>query len=556
MVEISDQRMSDGLLGGARIFRLPSNAELGKPDDWYIYGTKPFPAWSLCLNSTAHTKPHGVLYHADQCPVCGVQGRRRQEAIRFVRACPGGHMDDVEWSRIVHSKGYCGHHRWFWWRGGGGALSQVEIECPQCGQKANLGDAYGREWPCSGRFPEREPLGASPERPGCSRPSVIVQRQASNLRIPELRTLFTIPPRHTDLHEKLSLTPIRAVLAVSPPGSLAVLSATLQKLEQQHMIGHDAVTTILAHPWEEIQQAVTDVSSSVPNGLQDLLSEEFHALIHASVHGVPYSPSGAANRSVVFEVNPARVRRFRGQNGRVFRVVPVSRLQTVTVQIGYRREVERSTTGGQTTPAQLVSVSFTDSGGQEWYPGVKFLGEGVFVMLDEKDGQHFPMYGKSVNRWLQAYRSSSTYDASVFRDTQRSELHPAFVWWHTLAHALIVAISLSAGYSSTSIRERIFLEVGTNTDRVRGGLILYTAHPGSDGSLGGLLALVPRFDDILRCALEHVRFCSNDPLCLEERFEPGKYGGAACYGCVLASETSCEHRNLWLDREVVLDNLP
>src|SRR5947209_1050402 len=34
--EISDQPMSEGLLGGARIFRLPSNAERQVSDSWYL----------------------------------------------------------------------------------------------------------------------------------------------------------------------------------------------------------------------------------------------------------------------------------------------------------------------------------------------------------------------------------------------------------------------------------------------------------------------------------------------------------------------------------------
>ena len=48
----------------------------------------------------------------------------------------------------------------------------------------------------------------------------------------------------------------------------------------------------------------------------------------------------------------------------------------------------------------------------------------------------------------------------------RYELHPLFVWWHTLSHSLIRAISNEAGYSSASIRERVYIEVrGDGTAR-------------------------------------------------------------------------------------------
>ena len=53
-LEISDSRMSEGILEGARVFRLPSNAELGKDDDTFLYRTKIFPEWNLCVNSNHH----------------------------------------------------------------------------------------------------------------------------------------------------------------------------------------------------------------------------------------------------------------------------------------------------------------------------------------------------------------------------------------------------------------------------------------------------------------------------------------------------------------------
>ena len=34
------------------------------------------------------------------------------------------------------------------------------------------------------------------------------------------------------------------------------------------------------------------------------------------------------------------------------------------------------------------------------------------------------------------------------------------------------------------------------------------------------------------------------------------YIGASCYGCTMNSETSCEHRNMWLDRNILLENIP
>jgi hypothetical protein len=112
---------------------------------------------------------------------------------------------------------------------------------------------------------------------------------------------------------------------------------------------------------------------------------------------------------------------------------------------------------------------------------------------------------------------------------------------------------VDSGYSSASIRERIFLDVDNETGEASGGLLLYTAQPGGDGTLGGLIALVPEFERVLERALYNLDSCSNDPLCGEEEFGPQKYNGAACYACALISETSCEHRNMSLDRKLLLE---
>jgi len=69
-----------------------------------------------------------------------------------------------------------------------------------------------------------------------------------------------------------------------------------------------------------------------------------------------------------------------------------------------------------------------------------------------------------------------------------------------------------------------------------------------------MVSLVTRFEDVLTRALQDVDTCSNDPLC-EEAPTIGA-DGAACYSCLFASETSCEHRNHGLDRLLLSGNLP
>ena len=91
------------------------------------------------------------------------------------------------------------------------------------------------------------------------------------------------------------------------------------------------------------------------------------------------------------------------------------------------------------------------------------------------------------------------------------------------------------------------------------GACVYTASAGAQGTLGGLVGTAPRFAQILRNALERLRICSNDPICADhepdERSGDRATHGAACHGCLLIAETSCEQRNDWLDRALVVPTL-
>jgi hypothetical protein len=124
---------------------------------------------------------------------------------------------------------------------------------------------------------------------------------------------------------------------------------------------------------------------------------------------------------------------------------------------------------------------------------------------------------------------------------------------------MITALSLDCGYSASAIRERIYAPCKSPTGGAGAsghGILLYTGTPGSEGSLGGLVEMGKNIGRHLERALELGRLCSNDPVCSqhdpadphEERF----LHGAACHGCLLIAETSCEHRNECLDRALVV----
>ena len=88
------------------------------------------------------------------------------------------------------------------------------------------------------------------------------------------------------------------------------------------------------------------------------------------------------------------------------------------------------------------------------------------------------------------------------------------------------------------------------------GILIYTAAPDSEGTLGGLVRM-GRSKDLERHldrALGEMQLCSSDPLCAdhEPEVDGSNLHGSACHACLFAPETSCERGNKYLDRSVLV----
>ena len=78
---------------------------------------------------------------------------------------------------------------------------------------------------------------------------------------------------------------------------------------------------------------------------------------------------------------------------------------------------------------------------------------------------------------------------------------------------------------------------------------------------GGAIGALARYGmgGLVQQALKTASFCSHDPVCASHkpRNRPTErwLEGAACHGCALVAETSCEMRNDYLDRALVVPTL-
>jgi len=533
-----EDRNASAQLNGGEIFEIPTNPQFDLSTAQPLFRTFRFPQWALC-------QQHTILYrlgaHGESnCPMCaGRVGDMQHEAIRFVRACPNGHLDDVDWRGTVHSGRACDGDTFDWIEETGSDLKSVQIRCRTCRAEASLLDIYYRTSACSGYFPEEGR--AEP----CDEEASVVLRSATSLRIAEVVTSVTIPPPALRIHTLLSQPAIgRGLLGLAASSkdpkrnlldNLRTISASLPD-----QIDPATIEEIERIPADEVAQAISDLlaPANVSKSMEQVKEEEFAALQDATERGYPLR----ASTGPLFEVDRNAVTRLTHRSGLSFRITPVKRLAVVMVQRGYRRPV-RGPTYPDGRPIPLVET-FYEKDGRRWYPGVKLQGEGIFIDLPSG----FPSFDeRRAELWLDLERRvTGLPEAYLF--------HPLFVWWHTLSHRIINALSIDSGYSSAAIRERVYFRYGPATHRPLGGLLLYTSQQGGDGSLGGLIALCEHteFCRVMAAAERNIDACSNDPLC-SEHLE--RNNGAACYACLLISETSCEFHNTYLDRLLLAQSL-
>ena len=102
----------------------------------------------------------------------------------------------------------------------------------------------------------------------------------------------------------------------------------------------------------------------------------------------------------------------------------------------------------------------------------------------------------------------------------------------------------------SSLQERLYV-----SESMQGFLI--SAYDGTDGYLGGLSKLcndLDKFQKILESALSRAKNCSLDPICYENEGQGiAQLNLAACHSCTLIPEVACELGNLFLDRQLVID---
>ena len=184
---------------------------------------------------------------------------------------------------------------------------------------------------------------------------------------------------------------------------------------------------------------------------------------------------------------------------------------------------------------------------EKWLPAAEVHGEGVFIEFNRDSIDAWlrdPELGALSQKYAQCYKEfceSKEWTVTTLRDAR-------YVLMHTFAHLLIKQMSMSSGYSSSAIRERIYF--GDDMS----GVLLYTGSADKEGSLGGLVELgnIDQLIVLMKDAFQEALVCTNDPECLNNVPAGNNSNGAACHSCCMISETACENGNRMLDRGLIV----
>ena len=184
---------------------------------------------------------------------------------------------------------------------------------------------------------------------------------------------------------------------------------------------------------------------------------------------------------------------------------------------------------------------------ERWLPAAEVNGEGIFIEFN-KDTLAAWLNSPAVKGLSQKYSDSYREFCESKGWTITVVRNAVYVLMHTFAHLMIKQMSMSSGYSSSAIRERIYFG-----DKMS-GILLYTGSSDKEGSLGGLVELgnIDQMTNLMRDAFQEALVCTNDPECMSNLPAGKNPNGAACHSCCMISETACENGNRMLDRGLVV----
>lgn len=531
-----------------------------------------FPQWLRCTGcnklaplstfdyrNTHPYRPDEACFEHVGCPGFGKGnkggGRRRALALpaRYLLACTNGHLDEFPYAMWVHRGQQCSQAEVPQLKMIESTISRgasATIECGSCGARRGMNEAQGTAGQaklpkCRGRHPHLDAF----ESDGCDAPSHLMLVGASNLWFPILQRVIVMPMDSGEKKQNLA-DRLKVVLG----DKLAKYAHDLETLRDvaDGKSDLDLKQVTDAALAEAVTSALTPkaVNSEAEEWTAvDLMAPEWNYLkldAAGDHHEDPVSGLTVRNRPL----DPCLPTT-------ISRVLAVEKLREATALLGFTRidEMDRI----EDEPRRRAPLSLAPP---TWVVATLNRGEGIFLELDENAVAAWEEKVEMSGLWqahVEAHRrnfANRLSETASVKDPDSQMPPPRYWLLHTLAHVLFREMAMSSGYGAASISERIYAWQETDRYPAAAGVLLLTTSSDSDGTLGGLVQLSEpaRLRRLVNAALHRAARCSSDPVCAHRTpHDPEDFlHGAACHSCTMASETSCERANRFLDRRFLI----
>lgn len=517
-------------------FREPPSCDDQQPRKGSGIRAVEFPSWFVCQNPACRAllqawnglerKGGHYLHRCDE---------RKSGAIcvpvRFVAACPKGHLEEFPWVWFAHNGPSCGSARLVLDEGASGDFSEIWVRCKTCRKKRPMSNARAGLPSCHG---ERPWLGGEGDEGTCTEDLRLLVRTASDAYFALVESALSIPPVK-ELALRQAIDGAWNVLQVATPETLPAF----------RMIP-DVRRALEGWSDAEVLESVIARRAGTPVEHGPVRTAEFRQFVAApeEVPGKLAAPHDTFYAS--------RARREVGLPASIERVVLAHKLREVRAQVGFTRlQPTSSDLQGEYNVVPAALGLQTD-----WLPASEVKGEGIFIRLDEN----------ALRQWEKrdAVRAREAELRAGFSKWAEALMEPPefpgarFYLLHSLSHLVLTALSLECGYSASAIRERIYCSLPNDLVSM-GAILLATGSSGTEGTLGGLVDQGRHIHQHLRAAWDLGVLCSNDPVCGHHTPRGEQTGrlleGAACHGCLFVAECSCERFNQYLDRALVVPTL-
>lgn len=457
------------------------------------------------------------------CPDC----HKPAYPSRFITICADGHMDDFPWNWWVHgSDSTCKNGKLrMYSTGNTSTLADMWVECTSCGKKKSLAGAMQKDHfiscTCTGSHPFR-PSYIKKCKCGCQ--VIPSQRGASNVYFSVVRSAISIPPWINPLYN--------------------LIDEHIKEINMfKQGFGDDGVTRIYEmvfspkYTRKEFDEALEKRMKNIKE-FSEIKRMEYDAITH---HADPAYESNKKHFKAEEDLLPSELKKY------FSRVIKITRLREIRVLVGFTRVDSSDPDADTEDQPNIVKLSKGGSSDEKWLPAAEINGEGIFIEFNRSSLNDW-LNLKTVDELSKKYEEGYKAYCEKKNWTIKTSRNAIYVLMHTFSHLLIKQMSLSSGYSSAAIRERIYF------DDKMSGVLLYTGSADKEGSLGGLVELgnIQNLIKLMRDAFQEALLCTNDPECLNNKPSTDTLNGAACHSCCMVSETACENGNKMLDRGLVV----